>query len=107
MEGHGSVLDSSLLWLRWVSLLSCLSVTSDSRQIGGLWLLVEGYTITRILQRFERIDVRWRDGEDKIKCEVVISPAHGVKVGFWEGQRKSAKILGPYGEYKCVLTILI
>lgn len=46
----------------------------------------EGYTITRILQRFERIDVRWRDGEQKIKCEVVISPAHGVKVGFWEGQ---------------------
>ena len=47
---------------------------------------IEGYTITRILQRFERIDERWRDGEQKIKCEVVISPAHGVKVGFWKAQ---------------------
>lgn len=55
--------------------------------IGQQFALAQmGYTITRILQRFERIDVRWRDGEQKIKCEVVISPAHGVKVGFWEGQ---------------------
>lgn len=26
------------------------------------------------------------DGEQKIKCEVVISPAHGVKVGFGKGK---------------------
>ena len=60
-----------------------LSMTLDSRLI---FTCVQGYTITRILQRFERIDARWQDGEQKIKCEVVISPAHGVKVGFWEGQ---------------------
>lgn len=61
-------------------------MTLDSRQTAAYGSCVEGYTITRILQRFERIDVRWRDGEQKIKCDVVISPAHGVKVGFWEGQ---------------------
>ncbi|KAG6988843.1 cytochrome P450 52A13 [Physcia stellaris] len=55
--------------------------------IGRQFALTQmGYTITRILQRFERIDVRWRDGEQKIKCDVVISPAHGVKVGFWKAQ---------------------
>lgn len=58
----------------------------ESRQIAANGSWVEGYTITRILQRFDKIDLRWRDGEEKIKCEVVISPANGVKVGFWEGQ---------------------
>ena len=63
-------------------------MTHVSREMAAYCSCVEGYTITRILQRFERIDARWRDGEEKIKCEVVISPAHGVKVGFWKGQGK-------------------
>lgn len=58
----------------------------DSKQTAAYAYCIEGYTITRILQRFEKIDVRWRDGEQKIKCEVVISPAHGVKVGFWNAE---------------------
>ena len=58
----------------------------DSRRAAAYAFCIEGYTITKILQRFDKIDVRWRDGEQKIKCDVVISPAHGVKVGFWKAQ---------------------
>ena len=58
----------------------------DPRQTAAYDPCVQGYTITRILQRFERIDKYWRDGEQKIKCEVVIRPANGVRVGFWEAQ---------------------
>ena len=53
---------------------------------------VRGYAIVRILQRFERIDMRWQNEEAKMRCNVVISPAHGLKVGFWEGQGSSNKI---------------
>ena len=45
-----------------------------------------GYTIVRILQRFERISKYWQDGGTQFKCEVVLSPKDGVKVGFWEAQ---------------------
>ena len=65
------------------------SASPSSKMLGSIHTAaygscLEGYTIVRFLQRFERIDVRWRKVEEKIKCEVVISPAHGVKVGFWE-----------------------
>ncbi len=54
--------------------------------VGQQFALTEmGYTIARILQRFEHISRYW-EGERKFKCEVVISPADGVKVGFWEAK---------------------
>ncbi len=43
-----------------------------------------GYTIVRILQRFERVSKYWQDGGPQFKCEMVMSPRNGVKVGFWE-----------------------
>lgn len=43
-----------------------------------------GYTIVRILQRFERVSKYWQGGGAQFKSEVVLSPRDGVKVGFWE-----------------------
>lgn len=47
-----------------------------------------GYTIVRILQRFEKVSKYWQDGEVQIKCEVVLSPRDGVRVGFWEAKTR-------------------
>ena len=53
--------------------------------IGQQFALTEmGYTIVRMLQRFDRIDRYWKDGEMAIKSEIVISPVNGVRVGLWE-----------------------
>ena len=41
------------------------------------------YTIVRILQQFERIDKYWPDSDAVLKSEILLSPANGVKVGFW------------------------
>lgn len=42
-----------------------------------------GYTTVRILQRFGRLEKYWGIGDDMVKSEIVLSPAHGVKVGFF------------------------
>ncbi len=56
--------------------------------IGQQFALTEmGYTIVRILQRFEFVSRYWEAEEQKLKSDIVLSPAHGVRVGFWE--RKS------------------
>lgn len=52
-----------------------------------------GYTIVRILQRFERIDKYWDDDKQKLKSEIVLSPANGVKVGFWKAGRKEEQVI--------------
>ncbi|KAI9720609.1 MAG: hypothetical protein M1812_002789 [Candelaria pacifica] len=55
--------------------------------IGQQFALTEmGYTVVRILQRFERIERFWRDGEQVMKAEIVLQPGNGVRVGFWEGK---------------------
>ncbi|KAI4288177.1 MAG: hypothetical protein L6R35_002564 [Caloplaca aegaea] len=38
-----------------------------------------GYTTVRILQRFGRLEKYWGIGDDMVKSEIVLSPAHGVK----------------------------
>ena len=43
----------------------------------------------RILQKFEYVSKYW-EGEQKVKSEIVMRPADGVKVGFWEA--KSGKV---------------
>ena len=53
------------------------------KQMRGLITRI-GYTIVRILQRFESISKYWNDDGPQLKCKVVISPSDGVKVGFWE-----------------------
>ena len=45
---------------------------------------VVGYTIVRILQRFERVSKYWSDSGAQLKSDIVLSPKDGVKVGFWE-----------------------
>lgn len=53
--------------------------------IGQQFALTEiGYTIVRLLQRFERIERYWTDEELILSAEIVLSPVNGVKVGFWE-----------------------
>ena len=53
--------------------------------IGQQFALTEmAYLVVRMLQRFERIERYWKDGEMVIKSEIVISPLNGVRVGFWE-----------------------
>lgn len=53
--------------------------------IGQQFALTEmGYTVVRMLQKFEKIDRYWRDGEMILKGDIVMSPANGVRVGFWE-----------------------
>lgn len=52
--------------------------------IGQQFALTEmGYTVVRMLQRFERIERYWEDGEMTLKSEIVLSPLNGVRVGFW------------------------
>ncbi|KAL9600753.1 MAG: hypothetical protein Q9219_002994 [cf. Caloplaca sp. 3 TL-2023] len=48
--------------------------------IGQQFALAEvGYTTVRIVQRFARLEKYWGAEDDKIKSEIVLSPAHGVK----------------------------
>jgi hypothetical protein len=65
--------------------------------VGQGFAMVEmGYTIVRILQRFERCETfgeRGPMGEDLemvLKAEIVLQPGAGVRVGFWEGEKKEA-----------------
>ena len=43
-----------------------------------------GYLLVRIMQRFDRIERYWTDDELKLNCSIVLQPAGGVRVGFWE-----------------------
>lgn len=61
--------------------------------IGQQFALTEmGYTIVRLLQRFDRVDSHMMDldgGEPQLKAEIVLQPGQGVKVAFWEAQEKA------------------
>lgn len=55
--------------------------------IGQQFALTEmAYTIVRIFQRFERVEKYWTEGDTGMKSEIVLCPANGVKVGFWEAK---------------------
>ena len=50
-----------------------------------------GYTIVRMLQKFERIEnymYAVDGGHACLKAEIVLQPGDGVRVGFVEAQRK-------------------
>jgi cytochrome P450 len=59
--------------------------------IGQQFALTEmGYTIVRLLQRFERVDNHMDNvdgGHPCLKAEIVLQPGQGVKVGFWDSKR--------------------
>lgn len=42
-----------------------------------------GYTIVRILQKYERIENRMTEAP-KMKTDIVLQPANGVQVAFFE-----------------------
>lgn len=44
--------------------------------------------MVRIVQRFDRLEKYWSIGDEKVKSEIVLSPAHGVKIGFFSAQNK-------------------
>ena len=59
--------------------------------IGQQFALTEmGYVLTRLFQRFERVDNYMGDidgGSPTLKAEIVLSPGDGVKVAFWEARK--------------------
>ena len=54
--------------------------------IGQQFALTEiGFTVVRLLQKYERIDRYGIEGGGiKFKSTIVLSPAEDVRVGFWE-----------------------
>ena len=62
--------------------------------IGQQFALTQmGYTVVRILQQFERVENFGGGGEvgkgPKMRCEVVMSPGEGVRVGFWDAKEEA------------------
>ncbi|KAL8710302.1 MAG: hypothetical protein Q9220_005072 [cf. Caloplaca sp. 1 TL-2023] len=54
----------------------------------GFALTEIGYTVVRILQRFEGMERYWTEEEDVLKSDILLSPKHGVRVGFWLPDQK-------------------
>ena len=61
--------------------------------IGQQFALTEiGYTVIRMLQKYDRIDRYGSDGEMKLRSNIIMSPADDVRVGFWKvGQAAQEK----------------
>jgi cytochrome P450 len=59
--------------------------------IGQQFALTEmGYTIVRLLQKFEGIEGFMQEvdgGKPAMKAEIVLQPGQGVKVAFFEGEK--------------------
>ncbi|KAK4251965.1 cytochrome P450 [Corynascus novoguineensis] len=56
--------------------------------IGQQFALTEmGYVLTRLFQRYERID-NYTDSHPGLKADIVLQPAKGVRVGLWEAKRE-------------------
>lgn len=46
-----------------------------------------GYVLTRLFQRYERIENDMPVGvEPRLKADIVLQPADGVRVAFWEAK---------------------
>ena len=55
--------------------------------VGQQFALTEmAYTITRILQKYDRIENRM-DAPPPLKCDIILQPANGVQVAFREAVR--------------------
>ncbi|KAL2022693.1 hypothetical protein VTK56DRAFT_4774 [Thermocarpiscus australiensis] len=63
--------------------------------IGQQFALTEmGYVLTRLFQRYERIDNHMGavdGGNPKLRAEIVLQPGDGVKVAFWEAKKADSK----------------
>ncbi|KAI1872792.1 uncharacterized protein JN550_003666 [Neoarthrinium moseri] len=59
--------------------------------IGQQFALTEmGYVLTRLFQRFERVESFMHDvdgGDPLLKAEIVLQPGNGVKVAFWGAKK--------------------
>lgn len=59
--------------------------------IGQQFALTEmGYVVVRILQRFQGVESREEGRELAMQTDIVLQPAGGVKVAFWEDGREKA-----------------
>jgi len=60
--------------------------------IGQQFALTEmGYVLVRMLQRYDRVVSHMRDidgGQPTLKADIVLQPGDGVRVAFWEAERK-------------------
>lgn len=60
--------------------------------IGQQFALTEmGYVLTRLFQRFERVESFMEEvdgGNPTMKAEIVLQPADGVRVAFWEAKKE-------------------
>lgn len=63
--------------------------------IGQQFALTEmGYVLTRLFQRYERIDNYMGEvdgGTPRLRSDIVLQPADGVRVGLWEARRGEKK----------------
>jgi cytochrome P450 len=59
--------------------------------IGQQFALTEmGYVLTRLFQRYERIDNYMAEvdgGTPNLRSDIVLQPADGVRVGLWEAKK--------------------
>ncbi|KAK4548901.1 hypothetical protein LTR36_008674 [Oleoguttula mirabilis] len=56
--------------------------------IGQQFALTEmAYTVVRILQTYERLECRM-DAFPMLKADIVLQPAHGVKIAFFKGKKQ-------------------
>jgi len=57
--------------------------------IGQQFALTEmGYVLTRLFQRYERIDDHMGGVQPGLKADIVLQPAEGVRVGLWEARKR-------------------
>ncbi|KAI1634446.1 cytochrome P450 [Biscogniauxia mediterranea] len=55
--------------------------------IGQQFALTEmAYVLTRMFQRYERVESLGPDADPRLKVSIVVMPADGVKVAFWEAK---------------------
>ncbi len=60
--------------------------------VGQQFALTEiSYTVVRILQQFDRIEKYWPGDEVVTKADIILSPANGVQIGFWEARHRTEK----------------
>jgi hypothetical protein len=76
---------TSLTFLCHPSTLSLNHITLTNTPKTEQFANIEmGYTLVRILQKFERIEKYWTEAEQTMKSEIVLSPGkEGVRVGFF------------------------
>ena len=67
--------------------LSMFDLEMDADNDTEFALTEMAYTIVRILQTYDRLE-SGTEGQPMLKADIVLSPAHGVKVAFFGGEKR-------------------